>query len=78
MYAIISKNCGLGARGAGAAAVVEDHGSLAATFRLHNPVKHILHCRVVVHLGMEPKAENYEMLRPGFEPGISDSKGRYA
>jgi hypothetical protein len=29
---------------------------------------------------MEPKqGEEYEkMLRPGFEPGISDSKGRYA
>jgi hypothetical protein len=30
MYAVISKNCGLGAKGAGAAAVVEDHGSIAA------------------------------------------------
>jgi hypothetical protein len=29
---------------------------------------------------MKQKPENYDnkMLRPGFEPGISDSKGRYA
>jgi hypothetical protein len=27
---------------------------------------------------MEQKPERYKMLRPGFEPGISDSKGRYA
>jgi hypothetical protein len=36
----------------------------------------------VVPLEIEPKQggkEEYnKMLRPGFEPGISDSKGRYA
>jgi len=37
----------------------------------------------VARVEMEPRpkeAEEYEkrMLRPGFEPGISDSKGRYA
>jgi hypothetical protein len=26
----------------------------------------------------EPKNYDNKMLRPGFEPGISDSKGRYA
>jgi hypothetical protein len=31
MCAVINKNCGLGARGAGAVAIVEDHGFLAAT-----------------------------------------------
>jgi hypothetical protein len=35
----------------------------------------------VAPLEMEQEPENYnnnKMLRPGFEPGISDSKGRYA
>jgi hypothetical protein len=33
----------------------------------------------VVPPEIEEKLENHEkMLRPGFEPGISDSKGRYA
>jgi hypothetical protein len=35
----------------------------------------------VAPLEKEQKLENYDnnkMLRPGFEPGISDSKGRYA
>jgi hypothetical protein len=35
---------------------------------------------IVVPHDMEQKSKEYEnkMLRPGFEPGISDSKGRYA
>ena len=35
----------------------------------------------VAHLERGQESENYnntKMLRPGFEPGISDSKGRYA
>ena len=32
---------------------------------------------VIAH-EIEQKQEEEKMLRPGFEPGISDSKGRYA
>ncbi len=35
--------------------------------------------RVAPHeMGKSQKEEYNKMLRPGFEPGISDSKGRYA
>jgi hypothetical protein len=35
--------------------------------------------RVIPHEREQKLKEEYEkMLRPGFEPGISDSKGRYA
>ena len=34
--------------------------------------------RVVPHEKERIPGEQYKMLRPGFEPGISDSKGRYA
>jgi hypothetical protein len=35
--------------------------------------------RVAPHeMEQEPEEEYNKMLRPGFEPGISDSKGRYA
>ena len=73
--------------------LLEAHGFLAATISSSGATTgssglgHCPSCTVrssiadarVTPLEREPEPEeDYKMLRPGFEPGISDSKGRYA
>jgi hypothetical protein len=74
--------------------LLEAHGFLAATISSSGAttgssgIGHYPGCTIrssiadsrvaPLEMGQEPENYDNKMLRPGFEPGISDSKGRYA